>query len=99
MHYLHHSALLNNGLDCLALFGVQGYITYHLQLILPLKRVCTFEVGAIPAPFSLAQQWVRICKHCWFRLAGLKYEVGYGTMENKACSLLHSKKCLKALVA
>jgi len=42
-------------------------------------KVCTSsEVDAIPAPFSLAQQWVRIVKHCWVRqgIAGLKYEVG-----------------------
>jgi len=23
------------------------------------------EVDAIPAPFSLAQQWVKIDRHCW----------------------------------
>jgi hypothetical protein len=37
-----------------------------------------FEVYALPAPFSLAQQWVRMGKHCLVRqgIAGLKYEVG-----------------------
>jgi hypothetical protein len=41
-------------------------------------KVCTSKVYAIPAPFSLSQQWVRIGKHCCVRqgTAGLKYEVG-----------------------
>jgi hypothetical protein len=41
-------------------------------------KLYTFKVDAIPAPFSLAQQWVRIGKHCWVKqgIAGLKYEVG-----------------------
>jgi hypothetical protein len=30
-------------------------------------KVYTFEAGAVPAPFSLAQQWVRVGKHCWVR--------------------------------
>jgi hypothetical protein len=41
-------------------------------------KICTSEVEVILAPLSLAQQWVRIGKHCWVRqgIASLKYEVG-----------------------
>jgi hypothetical protein len=79
MHYLHHSALLNNGLE---LFNTVGFPwLYHIPSLADFAietTVCTFEVDAIPAPFSLAQQWIRTGKLCWVRqgIAGLKYEVG-----------------------
>jgi hypothetical protein len=40
--------------------------------------VQTSDVDALPAPFSLAQQWVRVSKHYWLKhnIAGLKYEIG-----------------------
>jgi hypothetical protein len=36
------------------------------------------EADAVPAPFSLLHQWVKIGKLWWVRqgIAGLKYEVG-----------------------
>jgi hypothetical protein len=60
-------------------------------------KVYIFEAGAVPAPFSLAQQWVRVGKHCWVRESSMK--LGDVTMETKAYSLLQRKKGLKALLA
>jgi hypothetical protein len=57
MHYLHHSAFLNNGLG---LFSIVGFPWLHHILSLAdialETKVYIFEAGAVPAPFSLAQQ-------------------------------------------
>jgi hypothetical protein len=79
MHYLHHSGLLNNGLG---LINAAGFPWLHhmpsLATAIMETKVCTSEVDVIPAPFCLAQQWVRIGKHCWVEQgrAVLKYDVG-----------------------
>jgi hypothetical protein len=41
-------------------------------------KICMSKVHAVPAPFSLAQQQVRLSKYCWVRkgITGFKYEVG-----------------------
>jgi hypothetical protein len=50
MHYLHHSALLNNGLG---LFSIVGFTWLHhipsLANFATETKVCTFEVDTIPA--------------------------------------------------
>jgi hypothetical protein len=78
MHYLHNSAFLNNGLRLFSIVGVPWL--QHIPSLADVSmetKVCTSEVDTIPAPFSLAQQWVGIAKHYWIRqgIAGL-YEVG-----------------------
>jgi hypothetical protein len=66
------------GWACLALLGFCDYITPSSADFAMETEVCTSEVHAVPAPFSLAHQWVRIGKHCWVRqgIAGFKYEAG-----------------------
>jgi hypothetical protein len=61
MHYLYYSALLNNGFGVFSIVGLPWlHRTKSLTDFIMETKVCTFEVDAVPTPFSLAQQWVRI---------------------------------------
>jgi hypothetical protein len=53
-------------------------------------EVRSCEVGGVPAPISLSQQWFGIVWHCWVSM--LTSHTGtilaHATMKTKACTLL-----------